>query len=516
MQDDPLEYGRNDLCWCGRGRKYKWCHGDVSPASRPGAPLPPDPDDGSSLYLSPTTMIDADALARGTADRSAPIYMPGERESPRPERIEEAVRLLAAADVDGVRSITDIARERFELLDSLGLGTAESVDEQVERLAPADWDTLRSGVLRLAKQSVVALYELDRSNDPPTVLWAEQVPSARLVGQTMLWAHHYLVPDRLAQALADDAPDASSVARGIATVLHERPLVLSGLVVPVLSDLTAAVVEDEITRRTQEVLDSVELMEWVDRQLIVEGPTAREVLLFSARDDISRTELMFFYGRIDPDSFDEETGRFRSRMLQRFDPEHDYEPWIKQTRRQVCSALVQSTVRELMVGEALGGTYVTNSLFRGRMLARMERHHPADALVRARVPYLSEAPPADLAALVGEHEAVDAMRSAVGRAIRRVEQEGADAQDRAMKAFVEEISERGDQLGSQLAADFKHDVFRYFLAGSALFFGGAVGGPAGVCGAGLATMKLLGDTVRRTHDAKRNDAFLLWLASERR
>lgn len=70
---DPLsKLGRNERCWCGSGLKYKKCHGDHHPGSLPGAPVPPDPDDG--VYLSPSVTIAVDALKLDVA--GAPITMP--------------------------------------------------------------------------------------------------------------------------------------------------------------------------------------------------------------------------------------------------------------------------------------------------------------------------------------------------------------------------------------------------------------------------------------------------------
>ncbi|WP_418888473.1 SEC-C metal-binding domain-containing protein [Mycolicibacterium neoaurum] len=39
---DPLApLGRNEVCWCGSGVKYKRCHGNHRPGSQSGAPLHP-------------------------------------------------------------------------------------------------------------------------------------------------------------------------------------------------------------------------------------------------------------------------------------------------------------------------------------------------------------------------------------------------------------------------------------------------------------------------------------------
>ncbi|UXA15825.1 SEC-C domain-containing protein (plasmid) [Mycobacterium sp. SMC-8] len=58
---DPLApLGRNEMCWCGSGVKYKRCHGNHRPGSQPGAPLPPDLE--GSVFLSPTVNMAGDAI----------------------------------------------------------------------------------------------------------------------------------------------------------------------------------------------------------------------------------------------------------------------------------------------------------------------------------------------------------------------------------------------------------------------------------------------------------------------
>ena len=58
---DPLApLGRNEVCWCGSGVKYKRCHGNHRPGSQPGAPLPPDLE--GSVFASPTVNVAGDAI----------------------------------------------------------------------------------------------------------------------------------------------------------------------------------------------------------------------------------------------------------------------------------------------------------------------------------------------------------------------------------------------------------------------------------------------------------------------
>src|SRR4051794_25468862 len=76
---DPLApIGRNETCWCGSELKYKYCHGDKRPPSRPGAPVPADKP--GSRFISPTVSADIEVLTT-SMPMGTPITVPG----PEPE-----------------------------------------------------------------------------------------------------------------------------------------------------------------------------------------------------------------------------------------------------------------------------------------------------------------------------------------------------------------------------------------------------------------------------------------------
>jgi hypothetical protein len=87
---------------------------------------------------------------------------------------------------------------------------------------------------------------------------------------------------------------------------------------------TIAAVDAELER---DVLDS-ELLLWVDSQLEMEGPTAREALFLGARDDLRRVPHLELFARID--SVEASTREFSTRMLNNYDPSFDYDSWIKE------------------------------------------------------------------------------------------------------------------------------------------------------------------------------------------
>lgn len=511
MADRFLDLGRNDLCWCGSRRKYKRCHGDTSPRYPKGAPLPPDPP--GQLWLAPDTIVDVEALESGAV--GAPLYLPGDRPRPRPEPIHRTTAELAAAPSKTTVPPSELAVMREEILASFGLTAPDKVVGRVAELSQTDLTELRYGILELARATFDRLVEDDASPNPPSVVRAERIPAAELIGRTMLWADHYVVPDELAEALTLDEPDRDAVSRAIHGWLHVRELATLGLVVPVFDSLVVALTSDAVAGQTQAALDDADILGWVERQIVVEGPTAREVIFLEARDDLDRYPHFFLYARIDPDSLTESTdggGTFGSWMLQPYDPEHDYGPWIAQERSNVASRMVQEVMRETTVSDAVGSTYVTNSLFRARLLDRLGRSTGVGAALWADVPSLPDADPTLIARIAAEDNSVEALRRTVGRTFQAVEAASGAAQVAAVRDLVSEIEGRTHELEATIRSGRRWDRVQAGAAGSAVALGGVAGGLLGAAGAALAGVGLLSSAGRREETQRRTDAYVFWLA----
>jgi hypothetical protein len=119
-------YGRNEPCWCGSQRKYKYCHGNQRPASLPGAPLPQD-DEGIK-FLSPSTSVLTSALT-GSMPVGTGLYLPPS--GPAPTAIsytnwDEDLGAVMANSQDAL-SLRELGGLRVEVLHSLA-GLPETDD----------------------------------------------------------------------------------------------------------------------------------------------------------------------------------------------------------------------------------------------------------------------------------------------------------------------------------------------------------------------------------------------------
>jgi hypothetical protein len=511
MADRFLDIGRNELCWCGSRIKYKRCHGDTSPRHPPGTPLPPDPP--GQLWLTPDTAVDADALVRGSI--GAPLYLPEDAARPRPEPIQRTTAELAAAEPKTTVTLAELAASRDDLLAAYGLTDPDRVEHRAAELTPADLADLRYGILDLVRATFDRLVEEDASPDPPSVVRAERIPAAELIGHTMLWADHYLVPDAIAEALTLDEPDRDALGRALLGWLDVRELAAFGLVVPVFDSLVAAMTADAVIQQTEAVLDDLQIVSWVERQIIVEGPSAREVIFLEARDDLDRMPFFIFLGRVDPSSLTETSdggGTFGSRMLQPYLPEHDYQPWIAQERHKVANRMIQEVIRETTVSDAVGGTYVTNSLFRARLLDRLGRSTGVGATIWADVPSLPDADPALIARIASEDESVETLRRTVGRTLQAVERVSGAAQVAAVRDLVGEIEDRTHALEAEIRSGRRWERVGAGTAGAAVALGGVAGGPLGSAATALGAVGLLGKAAQREAAARRTDAYVFWLA----
>ena len=506
-----LDIGRNDPCWCGSRRKYKRCHGDWSPRHPVGAPLPEDPP--GKLWLAPDTLIDAEALVH-SADHGPPLVLPDERPRARREPVDQITARVAAAQPMSSVELIDLAHLRDDLLATYGLVEGVDLNERVAEIQPSDMDDLRYGILQLARSTLERLAQLDESQDPPAVVRSESIPSAELVGRTMLWADHYLIPDRLAEALTLEDPK-SVLANAVAAWQEERRLALLGIVVPTFDRLAVALTGHAVEKAAQLALDDARILSWVRSQLVVHGPSAREVIFIEARDDIERQPYMFFYGHIDPEGVDHGRsgdGTFGMRMLQPYDSSFNYQPWIDQETANVAGRLVQDVAREAVVSEALGGFYVTNSLFRARLLDRLGAGSPVGATMWAEVPALPEADVELLAKIASQQEPVAALRRTVRRTLASLERAESESQVHAVREMVAELEARSLDLEARIRQDRAWERVHAALSGGAIALGGAFGGAVGAAPGMLAAAGLLSRSTRQELRFRRRDAYVFWLA----
>ncbi len=363
----------------------------------------------------------------------------------------------------------------------------------------------------MAKASVDRLFEEAAAATPPVVLWAEDDDVAGVIGRTLLWADRYLVPDSLADALLESRMRPADIEKGVRRLLDMRPLIELGVVVPVPSDLATTLSADATYEATEADLQRQDLMSWVDQQLLVEGPTAREALIIGARDDIALGgDYFFLHSHIDPDSVDAAKRIFRTRWLGEYRPGFDYDPWIAQSRGQVAAGLIQEINRSVSIAETFGGHTVTRAPFRARLLQRKNvQPDPSSALVWADVPWLPDASPDLLAKIASEDDAVEALRARMRRTFDRARDGDLSA---AAANLAGELDDAARELEQEIRRTRSWELLRPapFLAVSVIL--GATTGPVGAAGALAAAAGSVLPAVGRLRHQHRHPAYALVMA----
>ncbi|WP_258369342.1 hypothetical protein [Georgenia satyanarayanai] len=367
--------------------------------------MPPDPDDG--VYLSPSVTIARDALTLDAA--GAPITMPtGVPTSKAVEFTNWDAEMVSHVSADAPSlSPAELGRLRVEVLRRLVALPPDDSDPS---------DGIKAGLFNLAAESLRTVSALAAENAKPTVLWNEELDPAAFLGRTLLLADHVAMPDEVFQSLLRRASN-RTLRRSAERQLAVRGLLAAGLVIPVPNGAAMAVGGSAAVKRTDDDLNDQALVSWVREQLILEGPTAREVLFVRAVDDLSRhADKFWFHGHIDQESVKSGDGRFATKMLQPYDSNYDYGPWIKQVSDSAVSYYVQRTNERVVAADVYGTEYVSASMFEARLLARRSGGRTvgaAQAAVWADVPQLTSLAAPDLAKVLTNEDAVEDLRRQV-------------------------------------------------------------------------------------------------------
>ncbi|MBL7261577.1 SEC-C domain-containing protein [Paractinoplanes lichenicola] len=491
---DPLrDFGRNDPCWCGAARKYKACHGRHQPPSVPGQPIV-HPDDADRVWLSPTTSMTRDALRR--PDAGVPLVLPLGRPQSRPVDIDPAVQVLLDAPRYTTQPLPVLGKQRFEVFDH----------------TQHDRDALADGVADIAVAVSQALGELDlRPGGRPTILWNDEVDAARFVGQTLLFADHVCVPDRVFAALIDDRDD-DTVREAIAEQRRLRPLIEAGVVVPVPEALGVAAQAGAVDAMTQRDLRRRDLTDWVRSQLIVEGPTAREAMFINAIDDFDSGQMWLLSRRTVVNEQPDGRNAFTADLLGNYDPAHDYDPWKQQNLDKAVGEYLRHANERLIAGKVFAADYLTTSPFRARLLARKGAlpDQPIHSAVWADIPILPGADPATVARAAAEDEAVEDLRQKVRNALRGARDLGAGAD--ALTGLGDELAHASRKLQAAVHTERRWKVLVPALAGLGAIALGAAG-PAAIVGGVLSVVGGLVPNLADSAARRREAAYLFYLAN---
>ncbi|MEV6891409.1 hypothetical protein [Kribbella sp. NPDC051137] len=323
----------------------------------------------------------------------------------------------------------------------------------------------------------------------------------------MFLADHVLVPDKVFDCLARDR-GADRLRSEAQRQLQYRELIEAGLVVPVPNNVAMALRGDAAYTLTAEDVNDPSLVEWVKSQLIFEGPTAREVLFVTARDDHEKWPQFWLHGHINRDSLDKEERTFRTMMLQPYSSDYDYGPWKNQVTDDAVSYYIQRLNERVTTADVFAAEYVTSSPFEARLLSRKKHtlSSAAQAALWADIPVLRDADVSALARAASQDEAVADLRAQVRTAMMSA---------RSLESRIDVLSEKAHSINdsaAMLERTIRTDRTWQLvapsgagLAGIAIgFFGGIPGVAAGAIGAFSGLAPFL--ATRRSH--KRDAAYL--------
>lgn len=520
MPGDPLQpLSRNQSCWCGSGRKYKLCHGR-GPRWPPGAPLPDDPPENGGIWVAPDVALEPEAIEDLTRQMTgAPIWTPSDEPAQRPMIVDSFSAQLARVPAkDPLLSLAQVGMMRNDGIAALGLASEDEhfLRERLSSMSDADHAALVQVVFSSGKETLDHLQAVAAAQQSPTAVWAGDADPRRMAGQTLLWADHYLAEDRVAEDLLrrPEREQAETLARAFAREARLRALLAVGAIALVPQAVISVLTSDVTYAATEGDLDNTELVSWVLSQLMVEGPTAREVAFVTARDH-DELGQMYMYGRIDQDehgrAIEVDEGVFQtSSLVHRYDSQHDYEPWIAQMRRQSAARLLQNFNLDLAIAEAVGGHYVARTPFAGRLLVHKGRE-PAlpQPLVWADIPALPQADAGTLARIAAEDETVHALRRTIRRTFSVAGgQASASAQELALQ-----LAEDADALERTIVREDRWKLaIPASLSAAGIAIGALAGGPLGAAAGALGGLAGLAPIRADTAARRENPAYAVVIA----
>jgi hypothetical protein len=410
-----------------------------------------------------------------------------------------------ATSAGQVLSPTDLGQLRVEVLSRLA---SLSIDD----LEPSD--DIKQGVLLLAAQSIRTVSALAQTTPKPSMLWNQELEPARFLGRTLLLADHVVMPDQVFKALLG-GPQNRSLQRAAKNELKLDRLLSAGLVIPVPIGPAMALSGAASIELTNRDLEEDSLVSWVRDQLILEGPTAREALFVRAKDDLSKhADKFWLYSHIDPDSLSANDGRFTTRMLQPYDPRHDYNPWIRQVSDSAISFYVQRTAERLVTADVYGSDYVSASMFEARLLNRRGRgagSTAAQAAMWADVPQLPNLSAPDLAKVIQNEEAIDDLRRLVRASLVTARTPG--EQSDALTALAHQLEATSHRLEKSSISDrWWQMAAPGGLGVGGLVIGSVSGGLPAVLGATLGVLGGVAPYLGARANARRDAAHLFLMA----
>jgi hypothetical protein len=153
---------------------------------------------------------------------------------------------------------------------------------------------------------------------------------------------------------------------------------------------------------------------------------------------------------------DDEPLLVRSKLLNPYDPDYDYGPWLATVKRQAVARLTQHLDIDLAVSTAFGADLLTSSPFRARALRRLRSPLPRQSeydisgAVWADVPWLPDAPAELLMKLARNEPRVEDLRRATATALRIVENGDVANSARAVADVAADLKSAASRLSGDL------------------------------------------------------------------
>lgn len=503
-QMDPFSVlQRQDPCWCGSGKTYRLCHRKMqTPGSQPGDVLPEDTDD--SIWISPSISMPR-ALSRMMAPRGTSITVPSNVPQPKAVQFSELDRLAAYATHEGKPlDPKELGRLRVEALTKLSKNSDNGM---------AVSDSQLEAVFMLAVATLHTVNALTERTPELTLLWNDQLEADVFLSRTLLLADHVFVPDLLLEA-ASREPTNRTLREAALSLLKHKNLLESGVVIPVPNGVVRAAQGKSVMDQTAGDLAQPEIVDFIRDQLILEGPTAREVLLVTAKDDPEVFTKMWFYARMEPSGISG-SGQFATRMLSPYDPVYDYSPWIHQVKNDAISYYAQRTNERLIAADLFGAQYVSASPFEARLLRHRSNASSLpspQAAIWADIPLLGDLSSAGLASLLRNEESIQNLRSQVRVAMMSVKEYGQDIT--AISQLTNELENASRTLEKRIHSSRLFSG--YFSVGSALgaLAVGSTGGLTGIAGGTLGALSSLMPYIGSRVEARR-EASYIYVAARR-
>jgi hypothetical protein len=261
---------------------------------------------------------------------------------------------------------------------------------------------------------------------------------------------------------------------------------------------------------------------WAEQQVVIEGPTAREVAFVHVVDDYPHDDWFWLHSRIDAadSQADDESAHIRTSWLHCYDPSFDYGPWLATVRRQAVARLTLGLDTDLAVSAGFGADLVTASPFRARALHRRRPTKPrsgdydVSGAVWANVPWLPDASAQLLVKIASSEPRVDELRRATAKALRAVEKGDVAGSTSAIADVGGDLKVAASQLGRSLRKQGSLDSVTTGLAAGSVLVAGTFAPPLALS-AILAGSVAAIPAVRARLASRRTAAYAFWMARPR-